>query len=101
MSFSSEETEACRGLVTLGLEEDLGSAGDLTSQAVIPPDLEARTVFSARSAGVLAGLPAAALVARAVDPALRLQPATQDGNRVQGGEAIATLSGPMRSILAA
>src|SRR5437660_20072 len=48
MSFSPEETAACGRLVAWALEEDLGSAGDLTSEAVIPPRLEARTIFVAR-----------------------------------------------------
>ncbi|HWY86992.1 MAG TPA: carboxylating nicotinate-nucleotide diphosphorylase [Gemmataceae bacterium] len=101
MPFSPEETVACRRLVALALEEDLGSAGDLTSQAVIPRDLKARTVFVARSPGVLAGLPAVALVLEAVDAELRLETHHEEGSRVAAGAAIATLSGPMRAILAA
>ena len=101
MPFSNEETEACRRLIALALEEDLGCAGDITSQAVIPADLQAATVFVARAPGVLAGLPAVALVAEAVDPALRLKPLVADGSRLASGDAIATLSGPMRGILAA
>jgi nicotinate-nucleotide pyrophosphorylase (carboxylating) len=101
MPFSPEEAEACRRLVALALEEDFGAAGDLTSQAIIPPDLEARTRFVARSAGVLAGLPAAAQVIRAVDPKLRLEPLKEDAGRLEPGDAIAELAGPMRGILAA
>ena len=101
MAFSAEETAACRRLIALALEEDLGVTGDITRQAVIPKDLQAHTVFVARAAGVLAGLPAALLVAEAVDPALKLQPLMADGSRVAAGAAIAALSGPMRGILAA
>jgi nicotinate-nucleotide pyrophosphorylase (carboxylating) len=101
MPFSPEETAACRRLIALAMEEDLGSAGDLTSQAVIPPELEARMVFVARSAGILAGLPAAALLIETVDSALRFAPLLNDGSSVAAGDAIATLSGPMRGILAA
>jgi nicotinate-nucleotide pyrophosphorylase (carboxylating) len=101
MPFSPEETAACQRLVALALEEDLGAAGDLTSQAVIPPDLEACTRFVARASGVLAGLPAAALVTAALDPKLRLEFHQQDGNSLKEGDTIATLAGPMRAILAA
>jgi nicotinate-nucleotide pyrophosphorylase (carboxylating) len=101
MPFSQEESAACRRLIGLALEEDLGSAGDVTSQAIIPSALEAHTVFVARSSGVLAGLPAAALVAEAVNPELRFEQLVQDGCRVTAGGSIATLSGPLRGILAA
>lgn len=101
MSFGTEESEACRRLVTWALAEDLGAAGDLTSQAIIPADLAARTTLVARAPGVLAGLPAVALVAEAVDPQLHLEAHTADGTRVAAGDHLATLAGPMRSILAA
>ena len=60
--FSSAETVACRRLIELALEEDLGAVGDLTCQAVIPVNLAGKAVFVARSQGVIAGLPAAELV---------------------------------------
>jgi nicotinate-nucleotide pyrophosphorylase (carboxylating) len=66
MSFSSAETAACRRLVELALAEDLGDAGDRTSLATIPADKSARAAFVARSPGVIAGLPAAAMVCDAV-----------------------------------
>jgi nicotinate-nucleotide pyrophosphorylase (carboxylating) len=101
MSFSPEESAACSRLVELALAEDMGSAGDVTSQAIIPAGLKARTVFVARAAGVVAGLPAAALVAQAVDENLQFEPMKEDGARVKAGDHLATLSGPMRSILTA
>jgi nicotinate-nucleotide pyrophosphorylase (carboxylating) len=101
MSFSPEESAACDRLVELALAEDLNSAGDLTGQAVIPADFEASTVFVARAAGVVAGLPAAALVAHRFDPRLRFAPTVADGAAVSACAQLATLSGPMQSILAA
>src|SRR4051794_23473697 len=101
MLFSPEETLSCRHLINMALAEDFGTAGDLTSQAVIPPDLIADTKFTARSPGILAGLEAAAFVVQAVDPALRLEQRVSDGSRVKAGDTLATLAGPMRGILAA
>jgi nicotinate-nucleotide pyrophosphorylase (carboxylating) len=98
--FTAAETSACRRLVEMALEEDLGPAGDLTSQTVIPAGLEGRAAFVARSAGVLAGLPAAALVLAAVDSRLAFQPLLPDGSRLNAGDRIAQVSGPMRGILA-
>jgi nicotinate-nucleotide pyrophosphorylase (carboxylating) len=101
MSFDPREAAACRRLVELALEEDLDTAGDLTSQAVIPVDLPGRAVFVARAPGVLAGLPAVALVLEAVDPSLTLEVLAVDGTWVEPGRPLATVAGPLRGILAA
>jgi nicotinate-nucleotide pyrophosphorylase (carboxylating) len=57
--FTAAEADACNRLLELALQEDLGANGDLTSQAVIPAELPGRAALVARSAGVVAGLPAA------------------------------------------
>jgi nicotinate-nucleotide pyrophosphorylase (carboxylating) len=101
MPFSTEETAACRRLVALALEEDLGAVGDRTSQAVIAASSQARTQFVAKSAGVLAGLPALVLVLEAVDPTLVFEPLREEGCRLGPGDAIVNLSGSLRGILAA
>ena len=82
MAFSAAETAACRRLIDLALDEDLGKAGDLTSQAVIPADLTGQAAFVARETGVVGGLPAAALVAEAINGTLRFQPLKEDGELV-------------------
>jgi nicotinate-nucleotide pyrophosphorylase (carboxylating) len=97
--FTPEETAACRRLVDLALQEDVGG-GDLTSQAVIPEALEGRSVFVARAAGVVAGLPAASLVFAALDPHGVVTPLLQDGTSVEPGSRLGTVAGPMRAILA-
>jgi nicotinate-nucleotide pyrophosphorylase (carboxylating) len=99
MSFTPAESAACERLVRLALEEDLGTAGDLTSQAVIPAELAGQAVFVARVRGVVAGLPAAALVFAKVDPGVVFTPLVEDGSAVQPGARLATVRGPMRSIL--
>ena len=45
MNFSPAESEACRRLLELALEEDLGDAGDITSRATIPVVSFATSVF--------------------------------------------------------
>lgn len=96
--FTPAETIACRRLVELALQEDVG-AGDLTSQAVIPEALAGRGVFVARAPGVLAGLPAAALVFATLDPRVQFEPLLSDGDAVQPGSRLARVAGPMRSVL--
>ncbi|MFO0799392.1 MAG: carboxylating nicotinate-nucleotide diphosphorylase [Gemmataceae bacterium] len=100
-SFNPAEVAACRALVALALAEDLGDIGDRTSAALIPAEQPGRAAFVARTAGVAAGLPAAALVCAAVDPALTFTPALADGTRLARGDVLATVAGPLRSVLAA
>ena len=99
MSFSPAESTACERLVRLALEEDLGTAGDLTSQTVIPVGLAGRAVFVARGPGLVAGLPAAALTFALVDPNVVFTPLVPDGSPVERDTPLARVHGPMRSIL--
>lgn len=99
--LNAAESAACETLVKLALEEDLGSVGDVTSEAVIPADLDGRAAFVARTWGVIAGLPAAELVAKAVDRRLQFEPVLNDGTRVETGGRLAIIRGPMRTLLAA
>jgi len=103
MNFSPEETSACRRLVELAWDEDLGSRKvDLTTQAIIPPDRAGQAVFVARASGVVAGLPAVELVLNTShSPLLKFQPLAQDGDRVKPGNGLATVAGLMQSILLA
>lgn len=100
-AFSSAEAAACRALVDLALAEDLGPAGDRTSQATIPSGTLGTAAFVARSEGVVAGLPAAAMVCHTVDPTMTFTVTIGDGTRVNGRPTLATVTGPLRSILAA
>src|SRR5262249_49832721 len=93
----------CQRLIELALREDfgqLGIVGDVTSRALLPADLQGRGVLVARARGMLAGLPAAALVAAAVDPLVQFQDQSQEGAVLQAGDHLAILTGPMRSLLA-
>ena len=87
--------------VRAALAEDLGRAGDITSDLTIAANqiLEARLV--ARKAGRIAGLIAAEAAFRLLDPALVFTVAKPDGSAIDAGALLATISGPARSILAA
>jgi nicotinate-nucleotide pyrophosphorylase (carboxylating) len=88
-------------MVRRALEEDLGRAGDLTTDILIPPEQSARAVIAAREAGVVCGLVAADLAFHLTDPRLRLSPQAPDGSVVAAGAVIARLEGPARAILTA
>lgn len=86
-------------LVRAALAEDLGRAGDLTTDAVVPAGTAATFALTAREPGVVAGLDLARLAFATVDPAARLDVARPDGSRVAPGDVVATVSGPARALL--
>ena len=88
-------------LVRAALAEDLGRAGDVTSEAVVPAGLAAEAVVVARAAGRLAGLDVAAAAFRLLDPSLTLAAAARDGEDVEAGAVLLRLAGAARSILGA
>jgi nicotinate-nucleotide pyrophosphorylase (carboxylating) len=88
-------------LVRAALLEDLGGAGDLTTDAIIPAGLAARAALVAREAGVVAGLDLAKLAFALVDPNIAMQVEIDDGATVPAGGVIARVSGPARGILTA
>lgn len=88
-------------LVRNTLQEDLGRAGDLTSNLIIPAQARTCLRFVARERGVLAGLDLARLAFRLMDPSIRFLPLMRDGQRLNRGDIIATVEGPARAILSA
>ncbi|HWD56756.1 MAG TPA: carboxylating nicotinate-nucleotide diphosphorylase [Stellaceae bacterium] len=88
-------------IVRAALAEDLGRAGDITTDAVVPADARIDAVIAARQPGVVAGLDAALIAFELLDPALRLERLVADGTRVERGEAVARIAGPARPVLAA
>ena len=87
--------------VRAALEEDLGRAGDITSQLTIPAGKQATAKLIARKPGRIAGLICAETAFRLVDPAVTFDVALADGSDAAAGAALATLSGPAASILTA
>ncbi|MFP9136911.1 carboxylating nicotinate-nucleotide diphosphorylase [Devosia sp. XGJD_8] len=85
--------------VAAALEEDLGLAGDLTSQATLVPEARATASLSTREAGVIAGLDLAAAAFRLVGDGVTFAAKVADGDRVAAGDLVATVSGPARLVM--
>lgn len=83
------------------LEEDLGRAGDITSDLIIPATKKAKAKLAARKPGTIAGLIAAECAFSVVDPDLKFTARVPDGSQVKAGAVVATIEGSARSILAA
>ena len=88
-------------IVRLALAEDLGRAGDLTTDATIAPDTQLKVVIAARQQGVIAGLDAAAYALKLIDPSVKLTIEMPDGSVLEKGDVVARLEGSARSILIA
>jgi nicotinate-nucleotide pyrophosphorylase (carboxylating) len=88
-------------VVRAALLEDLGRAGDLTTDAIVPPTARARTALVARQRGVVAGLGAASMAFRLVDPSIVIAIERPDGTPLAPGDRIATIAGPARGMLTA
>jgi nicotinate-nucleotide pyrophosphorylase (carboxylating) len=88
-------------LVRAALLEDLGRAGDLTTDAIVPAAARGEAALVARQAGIIAGLDLASLAFRLLDPAIEIRVARPDGTAVAPGDLVATIAGPARGMLTA
>ena len=88
-------------VVRAALSEDLGRAGDITSEACVAPEARLSVQFAVRAPGVVAGLDCARLSLAAMDPAIGFSAQRRDGDRVEAGEVLARAEGNARAILAA
>lgn len=87
-------------LINLALDEDI-AFGDVTSQAIFPPDhVSSATVF-ARSDMVVCGVDIAKQVFQRVDPDIKLRLAAADGQQVAAGAAVLLAEGATISLLSA
>jgi nicotinate-nucleotide pyrophosphorylase (carboxylating) len=87
------------GVVRAALEEDLGRAGDLTTDGVVSSDSVATASLAARSAGVVAGLDVAIAAFQMLDENVRISVERPDGAAVAAGSRLARVDGPARAIL--
>lgn len=89
-----------RLIVTQALAEDL-AAGDVTTTALISPELEGQGIITVEEEGILAGIEVAEEVFRQVDPGIHFEKLAFDGEKLSPGKAVAQVSGKAASILQA
>lgn len=85
-------------LVELGLSEDR-IREDVTTLTLVPGNVTVKACIRAKQAGIVAGLPMAALFFRRIDPKIRFLPRCKEGAIVRKGHVMALISGRARSIL--
>jgi len=99
LEFGEIERAAALRLVTMALGEDLGHLGDITSQAFLEGTLTGSVNVIAREEGVIAGLPLLEMVFAELDSSVSVNPFVADGDFVERGATIASVSGNVRSLL--
>lgn len=88
-------------VVRAALLEDLGRAGDVTTDACIPAQARFQAVIASRQPGMIAGIDAAVIAFDLIDPALKVSVERGDGSEVAPGDVVLRLDGSARSILTA
>jgi len=87
-------------IIDLALDEDTGY-GDITSEALIPPDLTGKASLLVKEKGVLAGIEVTGRVFQRVDPSLEIDVLIRDGTAIKSGDIAGTVVGCVTSILKA
>jgi len=95
LKLSQEQID---NIIDLALAEDI-SHGDVTSETLIPPELQGKASILVKAEGILAGGEVALRVFLRVDPSLKVEVLIKDGTKVQPGDIVATVSGKVISIL--
>ena len=92
--------ETISNIIDLALTEDTAH-GDVTSEALIPPELRGKASILVKAEGVLAGGEVAREVFLKVDPSLKYDQLIKDGTKIESGNIIGTITGSVISILKA
>ncbi len=83
------------------LDEDLGLAGDITTNATVAAGARAEAVIAARKPGIVSGLAVAETAFRALDPDVSFAIEIDDGEAVAEGGVIVRIAGNARALLTA
>jgi len=81
------------------LEEDLGRAGDITTDSIVGLETRGTGRIVARSSGCVAGIEVAGTAFRLLDPEVKILQQVRDGDEVAGGEVLCVIDGPARILL--
>lgn len=90
-----------RPLLERALAEDLGTAGDLATDALVPAGDRGAASIVCRQAGRVAGLDVAAAAFQMVDPSVVVRVVVADGADAAEGQVLARVEGPTRALLTA
>ena len=90
-----------RRLLAIALEEDLGEAGDCTTQSLVPATSQGMARVVARQQGIVCGMSAAEMAFVELDSELAFTTAASDGDRVAQRTELMSVAGAAGSLLTA
>lgn len=88
-------------IIRLALNEDFGTAGDVTANLLVPETDIGHLYFKSRADGYISGLQAAQMTYAMVDPTVEFTVNKGNGSAVRTGDIVAEIKGPTRSLLMA
>ena len=100
-SFPDLPNVVLEPIVANALREDFGTGGDATANLIVPEAARGKLVFRARESGIISGMQAAILTYKLVDPSVVFEVIKTGGSQVRKGTIIASVEGPVRSLLMA
>lgn len=89
----------CRHLARLAIREDLARGMDLSTVSLIPTGANGHAKVVARIKGVVAGMRTVEIVLEEMESGLLWSPNTHDGQAINPGTHLGTISGPSRDLL--
>jgi len=98
MNKSGLNIETIKSVIEYALNEDIGN-GDITTNSLIPIDLQTKATMVAKSTGVIAGLAVAEYVFRTFSSDITWKTFVNDGDKVSKGDLIVEISGSYRALL--
>ncbi|MFN0217926.1 MAG: carboxylating nicotinate-nucleotide diphosphorylase [Hyphomicrobium sp.] len=101
LDFAPLPVTLIEAAIRSALDEDLGLAGDVTTNATISESARAEAAIAARTAGVVSGIDVAEAAFRALEPSVQFQTLVNDGQAVGAGQNIVRIAGSARALLTA
>ena len=98
-AYAASPELVAASIVRAALLEDVGHGGDLTTDAIVEADRTAGARIVARRAGVIAGVPFAALAFTMLDGSVEITTRAGEGERVGANTVVAEISGRAHGIL--
>ncbi|MAM62019.1 carboxylating nicotinate-nucleotide diphosphorylase [Maritimibacter sp. UBA3975] len=99
MTYATLPDIVLEPIIRNALMEDLGTYGDVTTRAVIPPETTYDAAINAREPGIVSGMQVARIAFAMVDPALEIETLVEDGSRIAPGDTLMRIRGRAASIL--
>ncbi len=98
MNKSSLNFDTIKSVIDFAFAEDIGD-GDITTNSLIPMNLQTKATMVAKSSGIIAGLSVAEYIFRTLDAEIEFKAFVSDGDNIKNGDLILEIKGSYRALL--